>query len=141
MGFNWNDVIALEPDEVGLYQQQKQFTLNQPHPDGTLFVDQKTNEYFVIDSGKKRPILSPAIAATYSKQKAVVADQQSLNTSVSCVVSAQIFTKNTYDCSAPLQEINSFPGSYYQVDAKFPMTAKITQLNVTENHFPTSRIH
>ena len=131
MGFNWNDVLALQPEELGLYEQQKQFNDSQPHPDGTLFVDQKTNEYFLIENGEKRPIKSLAIIKTYAKQKPIIADQQSLLASVSCKLKAQMLTEDTFSCAAPLQSINQFPGNYYQIDAKFLVAAKISQMNVT----------
>ena len=41
MGFDWNNVIAVSEGELSAYERQKQFTNNTPHPDGTIFLDQK----------------------------------------------------------------------------------------------------
>ncbi|HPN54806.1 MAG TPA: hypothetical protein PLB52_02630, partial [Candidatus Moranbacteria bacterium] len=40
MGFDWQDVIPIDSEELSLYEKQKIFTLNQAHPDGTIFFDE-----------------------------------------------------------------------------------------------------
>lgn len=131
MGFHWEDIIPLQPNELGFYQQQKQFNQNQPHPDGTLFVDEKSHEYFIIDSGTKRPILSQAIISTFSKQKLIIASQEALTKSVSCLLNSPFFAQSTFSCESSLSGINQYPGNYYEIETKFPVDTKIAQMNVT----------
>jgi hypothetical protein len=131
MGFDWNDVIALDADELGAYERQKQFTHNQPHPDGTLFLDRKTQEYSVIENGEKHPIRSAAVAATYSKQKPVLADLQESDESVSCQLEKAVFSGNTYSCNVPLNSLSQFIGNDYQIDATFSDETKLQGIDVT----------
>lgn len=142
MGFNWDDIIPLASEELGFYEKQKQFNQNQPHPDGTVFRDQKTNEYFVVDKGTKRPIKSAAILKNYEKQKPIAASLEGLNKSVSCTLSSPLLTRNTYSCAASLQEINQFPGNYYRIDTVFPETVKVVRMNETlSTPFTWQNIH
>lgn len=130
MGFSWDDVIALESDELGLYEQQKQFTHDQPHPDGTIFVDKEKNKYFMIDGGKKNPILGSEILKTYLGQKPIPVNEQSLETRLNCSLKKQILRSNTFVCTMPLDEVSGIIGNDYQFEAKFGEGAKIKQINL-----------
>jgi hypothetical protein len=131
MGFDWNDVVAMDPEELGLYDRQKQFTHDQPHPDGTLFVDQKTKQYFVIQDGQKHPIGSAAVAETYSKQNPVVADIEESQQSVSCQLKKNFLSSGTYTCNVPLDSIGTFVGNDYEVSTAFANDAKISSIDTT----------
>lgn len=137
MGFDWNNVVPINSEELGIYEKQKQFTINQPHPDGTLFLDQKTNEYFVIQDGEKHPIESATIVKTYAKQKPVLADLEESNNSISCQLkkSWTLFNNNAYNCTVPLDSLNNFIGNDFRIDVKFADNAKITDINT---NFSTS---
>ncbi|HOW60400.1 MAG TPA: hypothetical protein P5548_02375 [Candidatus Moranbacteria bacterium] len=130
-GFNWDDVIQINSEELSIYKKQKQFTYNQPHPDGTLFLDRKTNTYFIIKDKQKRPIESLAVAKTYSKQKPVIVDSEESETIVSCQLKKVFFPKNTYECDAMLNSMNNFIGIDFQIDLKFANNAKINNASIT----------
>lgn len=131
MGFDWNNVIQLDSEEFGIYERQKQFTYNQPHPNGTLFMDQKTNKYFVIMNGEKHPVESAAIAKTYSKQKPVIADLEESETGVSCQLKKNWLSNNAYACTVSLDSLNNFVGNSFQIDAKFADKTKVVNVNTT----------
>ena len=131
MGFDWNSLIQVDSEELGTYEKQKQLTYNQPHPNGTLFLDQKTNKYFVIKDGEKHPIESAAIVKTYSKQKPIIADSQESEIGVLCQLKKAFLSNNTYTCDIPLNSLNDFVGIDFQIDAKFANDAKISSADVT----------
>jgi hypothetical protein len=108
MGFNWKDVVALDPEELGLYEKQKSFTRDQSHPDGTLFLDQKTKTYFVIKDGQRHPIKSSVIEKTYSKQNPVLANSEESGISATCTLKKNLLSFNTYSCIIPIGTLNSF---------------------------------
>lgn len=130
MGFSWDNVVALESDELGAYEQQKQFTLSQPHPNGTLFVDKKENKYFIIENGQKQPILSSAILETYPVQNAIEVDEEGSLKKLSCHLEKNLFPANTYSCKIALTEISDVLGNDYQLEAKFSSDAKIKEVNL-----------
>jgi len=131
MGFDWNNLVQVDSVELGIYEKQRQFTYNQPHPNGTLFFDQRINKYFVIKDEEKHPIESAAVAKTYSKQKPVLADLQENEVGVSCQLKKKLFSSYTYSCDAPLNSFDNFPGTDFQIDAKFKDGAKISNADIT----------
>lgn len=131
MGFDWNSVIPINSEELGIYEKQKQFTYNQPHPDGTLFLDQETNKYFVIDNGEKHLIESAAIAKTYSKQKPVLANLKESEIGVSCQLKKAWLSSNAYTCIIPLHSLNNLRGNDFRIDAKFTDNTKVANINTT----------
>jgi hypothetical protein len=131
MGFDWNNVVPLDSEELSLYATQKQFTHDQPHPNGTLFLDQETNTYYVIKNGQKLPIKSAAVLATYSKQKPVLANLRQSQQSVSCQLKKSFFNGNKYSCTMPLDSIDNLIGNDYQIKAAFPDGTQINNIDVT----------
>lgn len=127
MGFNWKNVKALESDELGAYEQQKQFTVNQPHPDGTIFQDENKQQYFIIDNGLKRPILSQAVLNTYPSENMIAVDQDGSSKKVSCVLQKQILPFKTYSCQMDLSEISTSKGNDYQFETSLKNTAKLKE--------------
>lgn len=131
MGFDWNNVIPVTSDELSAYKQQKQFTHDQPHPNGTIFVDQKTSAYFMIKDGFKLPIPNETIMKTYSQQKPILVDSQSASVESSCELKKNLFSSNTFGCSANLQSLEKLIGNDYQVSATFPSATNLNSVNVT----------
>lgn len=131
MGFSWDNVLAITTNELGIYKKQKQFTRNDPHPNGTIFVDQKTNKYFIIKDKKRRPISSPALIKTYSKQKAILADSTAAEKESACILKKKIFSPNTYECSVSLEDLMPLVGNDYQISTTFSESAKLSSINTT----------
>ncbi len=57
LGYNFDDVIPVSEEELGIYKRGKILLLGDVHPDGTLLLDQDTDTYFLIDQGTKRPLV------------------------------------------------------------------------------------
>jgi hypothetical protein len=131
MGFDWNVVKQANSSELGAYEKQKQFTHNNAHLDGTIFLDQKTNEYFLIEKGKKRPIKNEAVIKTFSKQKPIVADSVGAKKEVSCILKKNLISSNTYNCSIPLEDLSALIGNDYQISATFPASANLNYIKAT----------
>jgi len=131
MGFSWDDVIAVTANEIGVYKKQKQFTRNDSHPNGTIFVDQKTNKYFIIKDKKRKPIISPALIKTYSKQKPVLASSLEAEKESSCTLKKKFFSSNTYECRVSLKDLTLLTGNDYQMSATFSNSAKPSSINAT----------
>jgi hypothetical protein len=131
MGLNWNDVIPLNQDELSIYNKQKQFTVDDPHPNGTVFLDQKTNSYFLIKNGFKLPVPDDTILKTYFKQNPVLASLEDSNKEDSCILKKQFLASSSYTCQVPLQNLSGLVGNDYQISAEFPTAATITNINTT----------
>lgn len=131
MGFNWNDIVALDSEELNIYKKQKQFNRDQPHPNGTVFFDQATEKYFVIKNNEKHPIENAAVVKTYSKQKFVIANSKESEASVSCQLEKSFLSSQKYHCDVPLDSFEKFLGNDYQIETKFANEAEISNIDVT----------
>jgi hypothetical protein len=131
MGFDWKNVIALDPEELGLYDRQRLFTRDQPHPNGTLFMDRETKKYFIIRNGEKHSIESTAVAKTYSFQNPVIADLKESEENISCQLKKIWLRSNVYSCNIPLGSMASFLGNDYEVSATFVNNVKLSKIETT----------
>jgi len=129
MGFDWNDVIPLTLAEINSYKRQKQLTVNQPHPDGTIFLDRQSSKYFLLKAGLKMPIENKSIVETYSKNSPIVVDSKSLEKEVSCSLVKVPLTFQTFECEIKLGDLNNFPGNDYQFDIIFASDVKLQLAN------------
>ncbi|MDD5396429.1 MAG: hypothetical protein PHW24_00015 [Candidatus Moranbacteria bacterium] len=131
MGLNWNDIIPLDQNELSIYDKQKQFTVDDPHPNGIIFKDQKTNELFIIKDGKKLPVPNETILKTYSKQRPIIASLDDSKLEASCTLKKKLFSDNNYACQTSLENLMAAVGNDYQINVAFPNGATITNLNAT----------
>lgn len=131
MGLNWNDVIVLNQDELSFYARQKQFTVDAPHPDGTVFLDQETNSFFIIKNGEKLPVPSKLVLETYSKKSPVLASSSQLEQESSCILKKNFLSATTYSCSLPLTNMINLLGNDYQISSEFKVASNLTDLNAT----------
>jgi len=131
MGFDWNNVVALDSEELNIYKKQKQFDRNQPHPNGTIFFDQTIEKYFVIKNNEKHLIENDAVAKNYSKQKFVIANSKESETSFSCQLKKNLLSSSKYSCNVPLDSFENFLGNDYQIETKFANEAKVSDIDVT----------
>lgn len=135
MGFEWENIIALENNNnLAIYEKQKLFNGNQPHPDGTLFLDPKIKKYFIVSDGEKLPIESKAVADTYSKQHPVIVDLAASQENVSCQLKKKFLSGKSFVCDFP---VKTTIGNYYKIDTMFANDAKIGNIDITFYTTPT----
>jgi hypothetical protein len=131
MGFDWDNVVSVNSEELNIYKKQKQFDRNQPHPNGTLFFDQATETYFTIKNNEKHPIENATVIKNYSKQKFVIANSKESATSVSCLLEKSFTSRRKYHCDVPIDSFEKFLGNDYQIETKFTNEARISDIEAT----------
>lgn len=72
-GYAWEEVKALTGEEFGMYTRGKLYTKREPHPNGTLFSEEKTDTMYVVEGGTKRAIVFPELRAQFDGVKALPA--------------------------------------------------------------------
>jgi hypothetical protein len=130
-GYSWDDVIAITPEELGIYKRQKQFDMLAAHPIGTIFLDTKTMEYYLVTENQKNPIKSQAILNQYMKKTAIDVDSESFSKSASCKFKNRLFQKNIAECDIDFSNISKLPGNDYQFESSFSENTKIQNINAT----------
>ena len=132
MGFEWKDVVPIDSEELSLYEKQKIFTLNQVHPDGTIFFDESAQKYFIIKDKHKLPIGTQTIAKSYSKKNPIKANlQENENDAIHCQLKKSQLNSHKYFCEMPLDSVANFFGNDYEVNTRFANEAEIKNINTT----------
>jgi len=131
LGYMWNNVIPATEAEIGLYQRDKLFTIDQPHPNGTVFLTRDSKKYFVIQNNQKIAITDPEILKTYLQHTPIPVDEKSLYFNLSCVLKKNLWPLNSYSCSIPVENLAKFLGNDYQfaldnIDVKNIQQADLT---------------
>lgn len=112
-GYDWNNIIEATGEEFGLYTRGRLYTIQQPHPDGTVFITD-ADEVFLLENGKKHPITSSAIRDQYTSIgwiKAGVSDERD------CALEE---SGSEFMCVMNIRGIREVPGHEYE----FRFTAK-----------------
>lgn len=132
MGFDFENVIELTQDELNAHLKQKQFTHNDPHPNGIVFLDKNSNEYYIIENGFKKLLATEAIAKTYTtKQKPIIVDSKASELESSCALRKKLLIANEYTCHTSLLNLTSAIGNDYKISTKFSNDVKIKNINAT----------
>ena len=134
MGFDWSDVYQVNSEEIGIYEKTKLFTQGSVHPDGTIFKDVETEKYYIIQNGKKHPLIGKNIIQSYLRTHPIIADNASLDKYTSCVLKKNSLSwKNKYTCKASLEDIMNEKGNNYQFIGSFNSAINIDQVDVKFN--------
>ena len=56
LGYNFEDVIPVSEEDLGIYKRGRIFLMGAPHPDGTVFEERESGQLYLIESGLRRPI-------------------------------------------------------------------------------------
>lgn len=114
LGFDWNRVIKASAEEMSLYKRGKIALLNAPQPNGTVFHDIDTGEYFVVSGSEKRPIESNALLHLLTKNLSPIdVSSRALETVGHCALKQSIWS-DQWSCTIPVTEFAALPGNNYE---------------------------
>ncbi len=137
MGFNWNDVYQANSEEVGIYKKQKFSMQGFTHPDGTIFEDAQTKNYYIIENEQKHQIIGAELLKSYLKIHPILIDSVSLSNTANCTFKKDLLTlHNSYSCTIPLKKIMTEKGNDYQFTGKFDSGIRIGQISAIFNTTP-----
>lgn len=131
MGWDWNDILISNSEEIANYEKQKLFTLKSPHPDGTIFSDKETGKYYLIENGKKREIENEENFASAFKMNPVIAQNKGLETKKQCQLEKSLSFGKKYKCVISIEEMRKLVGNDFQFEANFGNSVKINEISVT----------
>ncbi len=81
LGYNWGNVVEVEPGVLGLYRNRVAMRSDSVHPEGALIREEGTNTVYLIEGGKKKPISSLNIfnARRLNWDKVLVVNKAQMN--------------------------------------------------------------
>lgn len=115
LGYQFENVGPASAEEVGIYRRGRIILLGAPHPDGTIFQDNDSGTYYLIEKREKRPFLPSAYRDFLLSKNGVIlasgADTQKMTT---CQASPA-FSGRSLGCTAPLASLAGNLGYDYEV--------------------------
>jgi hypothetical protein len=131
MGFSWDDVIPISEDDLAFYARQPLFTINDPHPNGTIFLEKEDGKYYLIENGQKRELTGLNIVKIYLKRKPIEADKASLTVSSSCRIRKNGIIWKTYSCEVDLRPFQNLSGNDFELASNFDSDVQAANVSVT----------
>lgn len=115
LGYRFEDVIPGSEEEIGIYKRGRIFLLGDTHPDGTLFLDTDTREYFLVDQGSKHPVTDPDYLSFLLEHVSPIAVSGNASLiSASCDTAPAAFGR-TFSCTAPIDTLASGNGNDFEI--------------------------
>jgi hypothetical protein len=117
-GYRFEDVIPANEEEISIYNRGSIFLYSSTHPDGTVYFDQDSGTYYIVDQGLKRLITNADyIAFIKSKQAPIAVSNKATDERPHCSMKpTAFFTKSShsFSCSLSIDELNNNAGNNYE---------------------------
>ena len=134
LGFDWNNVIPANEEELQFYKKGKIMLFDAEQPDGTLFRDRDNGNISVMDGGKRRPITDAAYASFLAtKSTPIEVSGKALETPAACTLEKGWLTlfAVTYTCTVPLTALGTEPGGSYELSLTAPDNLHVASIGTT----------
>lgn len=128
-GFRWEDVISASSDELSFYEKGKLFTLNSPHPDGTVFFATDENAWYIIKDGQKLKTISENVMRSWTKRTPINISAKGLSAFSKCQLQKNKLSLRTYSCRIPLENLQNLPGKDFRFETIAETEMKVSAIN------------
>ena len=132
-GYNWDDIVPANEEEIGLYGRDKLFSSDRPHPDGTVFFAEDSGKYYLINSEQKYEIKGAEILRKYLKKNPIIVQEKSLDFQNYCQLKKSWWPFNSCQCSTSIKNLAEFFGNNYQFEMR--KSPEISQAQISVNLF------
>lgn len=120
LGYNFDDVIPVSEEELGVYKRGRIFLLGAAHPDGTVLLDQDTNDYFIVDQGTKRPLLPGSYQNFLTADRhPILVSKKASEHSVACDLVPNAFGTKL-SCATPITALTPGFGNDFRLELTSP---------------------
>lgn len=133
LGFDWDGVVRVDEEELGLHKRGRIFLFDAAQPDGTVFLDTDTERYFILEDGLMRPIEHREyLSSLLSVTKPVRASSRALADTASCTLEKKtVAFRPTYACDIPVERLRSHPGGSFELSLDNGETIHAAELSAT----------
>jgi hypothetical protein len=130
MGYSWDDLVAADADEIGIYEKGELFRVSSLHPDGTIFFAEDSGKYYLIADHQKREIKSPAILESYLRKNPIKTEENPLTAGKKCEFKELFGFGQNSSCQIDISDITNFPGNNFQYELSFNSPVQLETLEV-----------
>lgn len=115
LGYNFEDVIPVNEEDLGIYKRGRIFLMGAPHPDGTLFEERESGKLYLIENGLRRPIAEGRYR-DFLREKVhpIVALERNDGQLASCTAAIGLFPR-AFDCDIDLGALAGSLGPDYEI--------------------------
>ncbi len=131
MGYSWDDLRKISGDEMAMYKKEKLFTIFSPHPDGTIFVTNEDQKYYLIKNNQKHSLPSSSAALSWSKNNPVIVSEMSLGIEGKCQLKKNPFSFRSYYCEIPLEKFKGLYGKDFEFVLNSESNIKIDTIDTS----------
>lgn len=115
LGYRFEDVIAVSAEEVGIYRRGRIILLGAPHPDGTLFLDTVSGNYFLIQEGEKRPLPESEYRSFLLSRNGVITASSEDSEKISQCTALPTLSGRSLECRLSLESLAGNMGNDYEI--------------------------
>ncbi len=137
LGYRFEDVQKISAEELGIYERGKIFLSGDRHPDGTLFQDTDSDQFFLVDQEELHEVLPGRyLDFLLSKTRPVLFSTKESLSAVSCQMIPNTFSYGIH-CDMPITTISASTGSNYEI--MITNNGGDVHLNKLEARFTTAK--
>lgn len=115
LGYRFENVIPVNAEEVGIYRRGRIILLGAPHPDGTLFLDADSGDYFLISEGKKHPLPESEYRDFLISRNGVIAALSKDAGKITSCAALPTLSGRSLKCRVPLGTLYDNLGNDYEI--------------------------
>lgn len=134
LGFAWDNVTAVNEEELGIHPRGRMFGFDSFQPDGTLFLDRSDGHYTVVSGESRHPIDNREhIEILRSLSTPIEADGRALSVSARCDPKRLRYGRlsRTISCSIPLDSLADLPGGSYELSVAADQNLHLKETSLT----------
>lgn len=115
LGYNFEDVLPVSEEDLGIYKRGRIFLMGATHPDGTLFADRDSDTLYLIKAGERHAVAdTPAREFLLTQQHPILATSPSEASAASCVATPG-WLSGKLRCLVDLEPAKSSLGPDYEL--------------------------
>ncbi len=133
LGWRWENVQVASSEDLEMYESGKIFTLADLHPDGTIFLDSDSGQYYLVRDKKRHPlIIEDDNNLSRLESFSIKVNGQSIERSANCDLNFHNSLFGRYlACTLAVESISEFIGSSFHFDISLDPGLKIKKAEVT----------
>ena len=116
LGFRPENVVSVEHAELSAHPRGPTLSASDPQPEGTLFFDESTERYFIVEGETRRYVESEKYLDILRHLASPISTtSDAFHSSLFCKLTPHPTFHDTYRCEVPIEALAELPGNSYEL--------------------------
>lgn len=115
LGYNFEDVIPVSEEDLGIYKRGRIFLMGAPHSDGTVFEEHESGQFYIVEQGFRRPVAAGSYQDFLRKNVHPILARESDDTRLVRCAAAAGFSPRALSCDLDLGALTGSLGPDYEI--------------------------